>query len=90
MDNLTSTIQNYQPIFVGAGCLVMGYIFGRHCRSMIENGIGVPMASDDAACCVQSENNHVLTNIAVDQEKVTRPTRCQIDSTLVIIESLGF
>lgn len=91
MDCFTSTLQGYQPIFVGAGCLVLGYMYGRHCRSVIESNVDVPMASD-AACCVQTECNYVSDHVAEDPERmaVIRHSRsCPSDSALVRIQILG-
>jgi hypothetical protein len=77
MNYITSTFQDYQPIFVGAGCLAMGYMFGKHCRSMIENCVKIPMASD-ATCCMQSESNYISNNFEVNQAtmEVMYPTSC--------------
>lgn len=91
MNYVSSTFQDYQPIFVGVGCLAMGYMVGRHCRSMIENRIGVPMTSD-SACCVQSEYNYISNNVVVDQNTMEFmvPTSCPIYSPLIIVENLDF
>jgi hypothetical protein len=54
MDFLSGMVQ-YPPILVGAGCLALGYAYGRHCRSWSEMQASGPMASEDF--CAQSQSN---------------------------------
>lgn len=68
MDYLSSTIHEYQPILVGAGCLAFGYMCGRHCRCLMENQVDAPTTSD-AACCAGTESfNYIPEPAAVDPE----------------------
>lgn len=88
MDYLTSTIQDYQPILVGAGCLALGYMYGRHCRAVMENQSDAP-ATSDAACCAQITEsfNYILDHAAVDSKTmaVKRPS----ESDLVRTQNFG-
>jgi len=70
MDCFSSPLHEYQPILAGAGCLALGYMYGRHCRSVVENQVGAPTMSD-AACCAGTESfNYIPEPVAamVDPE----------------------
>lgn len=41
-------------MLVGAGCLALGYMYGRHCRCVMETQTHAPSMSD-AACCAGTE-----------------------------------
>lgn len=68
MDYISSSIHEYQPILLGAGCLALGYMYGRHCRCIMETQGGAPKMSD-AACCAGTESfNYISEHAAVDPE----------------------
>ncbi|KAG0629249.1 hypothetical protein M758_1G088700 [Ceratodon purpureus] len=81
MNYLTSTMQDYQPILVGAGCLALGYMYGRHCRAVMENQGDAPTTSD-AACCAQITEsfNYISDHAAVDSKNAAAERPSEADS----------
>ena len=49
--------QDFHPLLVGAGCLALGYVYGRHCRAASEIPADEPPDSEAHACCAQSQNS---------------------------------
>lgn len=63
---------DFHPILVGAGCLALGYVYGRHCRTASEFQADVASASDDV-CCAQSHSNTYF-------EDLERPCKCCVSA----------
>jgi hypothetical protein len=62
-------IHEYQPILVGAGCLALGYMYGRHCKSVMENHVTM----SDAACCAEAESFNYIPEPAAAAAAMVDP-----------------
>lgn len=76
---------DFHPVLVGAGCLALGYVYGRHCRASTEIPPDEPHASEDA-CCAQSQSNTYLEDL--ERCKCCTSAPAELD-TMVVAKGKG-
>ncbi|KAG0578766.1 hypothetical protein M758_4G045300 [Ceratodon purpureus] len=74
------TWPDVHPILVGAGCLALGYVYGRHCRASGEIPADEPAASEEA-CCAQSQSNTYFEDL--ERCKCCMSAPAELDTTAV-------
>jgi hypothetical protein len=79
--------KDFHPVLVGAGCLALVYVYGRHCRAASEIPADEPPASEDACCARESQSNACLEDL--ERCKCCMSAPAELDTTMAVGKGKG-